>query len=177
LTQLARRYLAAYGPAGPQDLARWSGLKHSEANSAWKSLASEIAAVETAGKPAWMLKTHLPWLDEAPPQEPQVKLLPRFDTYLLGYRDRDLAVDPAYARQVHPGGGIIHAVLLIDGRVQGTWRLKRYTRYQRVLVAPFAPLPGELLPFIQAEVEDMGRFLGEMLVLDQGFMSAGRALE
>lgn len=172
LAQLARRYLAGFGPAGPQDLARWSGLKQKDANEAWSAIADEIVAVEAAGAAGWLLKASLPWLDEALPKGAQVKLLPRFDTYLLGYRDRDLAVDPEYARQVHPGGGIIHAVLLVDGQARGTWKLKRYAGYQKVLITPFEPLPGELLPLIQAEVDDLARFLGEKLILDQAFMGS-----
>ncbi|MFN2195810.1 MAG: winged helix DNA-binding domain-containing protein [Anaerolineales bacterium] len=173
ILRLARRYLAAFGPAGPQDLARWSGLRQSEANAAWESLADEIVAVDAAGVPGWLLKSSLPWLDEGLPQDPQVKLLPRFDTYLLGYRDRSLAVDTEFAREVNRGGGIIHAVLLVDGQVRGTWKLKRYSKYQKVLLAPFEPLPEGLLPAIRAEVEELGRFLGEALILDEEIIKNG----
>ena len=64
-------------------------------------------------------------------------LLPAFDPYLLGWRDRSFAVAPEHARTVHPGGGIIRATMVADGRVVGTWRRDR----GRVLLEPFAPLP------------------------------------
>jgi hypothetical protein len=41
--------------------------------------------------------------------------------YLLGWRDRSFAVAAEDARRVHPGGGIVRATAVADGRVLGTW--------------------------------------------------------
>jgi uncharacterized protein YbbC (DUF1343 family) len=45
--------------------------------------------------------------------------LPAFDELLLGWKDRSPTVPAALAKQVHPGGGIIRAVTLVDGVVKG----------------------------------------------------------
>jgi hypothetical protein len=166
LAEIARRYLSAYGPASSDDLANWSGLKRSEAREAWQLIADEIVQIEAAGFPAWMLKTSLPLLDEAVEFGPRVRLLPRFDTYLLGYADRNLVVEPEFARQVHPGGGIIHPVLLVDGKAAGTWKVKRRKAAQEIMIEPFKPLASSLLPQIEAEVADLARFLGERATLN-----------
>jgi hypothetical protein len=105
--ELARRYLAAYGPAEPDDFVAWSGLPVTDARAGWKSIVHELTDVEVAGRPAWMLKEHLEWLDEFPVQAPIVRLLPAFDTYLLGYQNRNLVVSPQYARRINAGGGMI----------------------------------------------------------------------
>jgi hypothetical protein len=115
LAELALRYLEAYGPASPEDLASWSGLKISAAREAWQLIAQRRVEVEAAGRPAWMLKEHIHWLDELPEaglsgyasSAPIVRLLPDFDTYLLGYASRELVVEADYARHIHPGGGLI----------------------------------------------------------------------
>jgi hypothetical protein len=88
------------------------------------------------------------------------RLLPRFDTYLLGYRGRDLALTPEHATRIMPGGGILHAAVLVDGRVAGRWQLKRTKRSAEVTIEPFEALPSDVTPLLEAEVEDIGRFLG-----------------
>jgi hypothetical protein len=131
LAELGRRYADAYGPADARDLAAWSGLPIAQARAAW------VAASQTpARKDA----------------EPVVRLLPSFDTYLLGYRSRDLAVAPEHARRVRPGGGWLHPVLTVGGRVAGTWRLARH----EAIVEPFEPLDPALW---EDESADVARFL------------------
>ncbi|MCY4576386.1 MAG: winged helix DNA-binding domain-containing protein [Chloroflexi bacterium] len=52
---------------------------------------------------------------------PVVRLLGFFDTYLLGYRGRGLAVAPEYMSRVNAGGGMIRPVVTIDGLAVATW--------------------------------------------------------
>lgn len=163
--ELARRYLAAYGPAEPDDLAAWSGLPMGEVRTAWKSIADYLVDVEVAGRPAWMLKAHLAWLDESPAQAPVVRLLPGFDTYLLGYRSRDLVVLPQYARRINAGGGMVHPTLIVDGQAMGTWKIKRQKSSMDVVLEPFEALDPEVQPGLEAEALDIARFLGMPAIL------------
>ena len=158
--ELARRYLAAYGPAELNDFAAWSGLPISDARAGWKSIVNDLTDVEVAGRPAWMLKEHLAWLDEFPTQAPIVRLLPAFDTYLLGYRSRDMVVSSRYTRRINAGGGMIAPTLVIDGRAAGTWKLKRQKNSNVVALEPFEELVAEIQPVLEAEVWDIARFLG-----------------
>ena len=158
--ELARRYLKAYGPATPEDLAAWSGMPISMTRAAWQLIADQLIEVEIAGQPAWMLKTYEKWLNEPPIPTPVVRLLPSFDTYLLGYKKRDLAVPPQHARRINAGGGLLNPVLLVDGRAMGTWKTKQQKQRLEVILQPFDQLPPDLQPGLQAEIADLGRFLG-----------------
>jgi len=149
LHRLVLSYLGAYGPATPQDLAVWSGLAMGECREAFHS--ADLTEVSIAGRNAWV--TGEPGGDGPAP----FRLLPSFDTFLLGYRDRTLHLDPAHVRRVNAGGGIVKRVLLVDGRAAGTWRLRRRSKGVEVTVRPFAALPKRTE--LDAEAEDLGRFL------------------
>ncbi len=139
VAELARRYLAAYAPADAADFAAWSGLPIGVARDGF------------AGVP--------PASGAAGPGEP--KLLGHWDGLLLGYRRRDVHLDPAHARAVQAGGGILRPTVLIGGRVAGTWRLERDV----ITVEPFGRLPAVGL---ESEVADVGRFLGRPLRAEFG---------
>jgi hypothetical protein len=159
-TELARRYLAAYGPATPEDFATWSGLALGVAREAWGGLSPQLLEVDTAGGAAWMLQSRAAWLEEALAARPVVNLLPGFDTYWLGYRSRDLALDPVHARRVFPGGGMLRPALLVDGRAAGTWKIKRHRNYSEVVVEPFEEITSDIQRGLELEVEDLAHFLG-----------------
>ena len=139
VVELARRHAHAHPPSAPEDFAAWSGLGLREARRAYADL--DLEEVEVLGRRAWVPRG----LEPAPPH---VRLLPMFDSLLLGHRDRTLIVREEHARAVMPGGGILAATLVVDGRVEGTWKLDR----GRPVVTAFGAFDYE------AEVEDVVRF-------------------
>lgn len=157
--ELSRRYLSAYGPTTPQDEAAWSGLPISKIRTAWQDIADQLFEVKVGNATAWILKAQAVWLDELPVQRQVVRLLPRYDIYLLSYEKRELAVSPEHAKRVNAGGGIIHPTLLVDGRVLGTWKSKRQKNGFDVIVEPFDQLAPEVHAGLEAEVSDIARFL------------------
>jgi DNA glycosylase AlkZ-like len=159
--ELTRRYLSAYGPATPVDQAAWSGLPLSKTRAAWQRIEDEFLEVETTSSPAWMLKTQAVRLDELASSTSLVRLLPRFDIYLLGYQKRELAVPSQYAKRINAGGGIVHPTVLVDGRIVGTWKSKRERNHLVVMVEPFEQFTPEIEEGLKAEIEDIARFLGE----------------
>ena len=86
--------------------------------------------------------------------------MPRFDIYLLGYQKRDLAVSSQYAKRINAGGGIVHPTVLVNGRIVGIWKSKREKNDVVLMVEPFERLTPEIDQGLEAEVEDMARFLG-----------------
>jgi winged helix DNA-binding protein len=165
LKRLVRRYLAAYGPARPEDLATWSGLSNREAKAAWKLVGGDLAEVRVAGEPAWILAGRSGSTREYAGQVPFVSLLPHFDAYLLAYSNRDLVVAPRYARRVQRGGGWLHPTVIVNGRAVAIWRYNDKEKKPSVVVEPFEEIEPAVEPGLRAEAEDVGRFLGTNPVL------------
>jgi hypothetical protein len=158
LARLAERYLAAYAPAAPPDMVAWSGLPATDVRAAWDAAAAGLVEVTVAGRPAWLPRERLAELGQ-PEDGRRVQLLPAFDTYLLGHKNRDLIVAPAYAAAINAGGGMIHAVLLVDGQVAGTWQTNRKGRKVKITVDAFDELAPEVQDALDAEIADIERFL------------------
>lgn len=156
--ELARRYVAAYGPADPKDFAAWSGLPAGQVRAAWQHLASEFLEIVHHGSPVWLSAGQSAWLDERPARGSVVRLVPGYDPYLLGYRTRRLAVSPQHARAVHPGGGMLHPAILVDGRATGTWRVR--WQHGRLMVAaePFDDL-ADVRHELDAEIDAVLGFM------------------
>lgn len=154
--ELARRYLAGYGPANPADLAIWWGMPLGRAHTEWRALGDEAVEVTHDGRALSALADRLD--DPAAPPNP-VRLVGAWDAYLLGHADRSLILDPRHARAVNRGGGWLHPVVLVDGRVTGIWRAERKARRLRVGVEAFTPIGRQARDEIAREADDVGRFL------------------
>ena len=156
LAELARRYLAGYGPSRAQDFVAWSGLPAADGRLAWRLLEGELAPVTVDGAELWARSE----ADLEPPRDRPPRLLGHFDTLLLGYRGRDLILDQAHGRRIRAGGGMIKPAVLVGGRIAGTWRLESRARTARLTVEPFTALPRGGRDGLRAEADDVARFLG-----------------
>lgn len=142
-TELVRRYLRGHAPATVADIAAWSGL----------GLREVRAAAQTVGLPG----------DGDPPDRGTIpddvppRLLPAFDPYLLGWRDRGFAVPADHLRRVHPGGGLLRAVATVDGTAVGTWTLRRGPQ-PVVRIEPFTRLSAKARAALDREADDVVRF-------------------
>jgi hypothetical protein len=143
LATLAERYLEGHAPAGPADLATWSGIGLRRARRAFELIAGEP-------RPA-----------ARPPRRrrPHAVLLGHFDPYLLGYADRGLVLDGRFAKRIQAGGGFIQPAILLDGKVAGTWSRRRRGDRLDIALEPFEDLPQGARAALAREAADVARFL------------------
>jgi len=158
--ELFRRYLRGYGPATLQDFARWSGLAVKEARAVCERLADDLVEVVVGSRTAWLMRQDLQRLPAKEADESAVRLLPSFDPYLLGHREKAHLVDRQHYKKVFRKAGWLSPVVLNRGRVCGTWSSRRRGKRMVVTVDPFRRFSLALRTQIEAEVEDLGRFLG-----------------
>ena len=177
LAELARRYLRGYGPASRNDFAAWSGLPATDGTRALDLIADDLTPVSADGTRLFALRgdslvTAGDPGDLSTPGDPAPLLLGHFDPYLLGYRERGLVLDAGYARRIQAGGGFVQPVVVIGGRVAGTWRLTRPAGKARpgaparLSIEPFTALPAASADGLAAEAADIGRFLGADVTLE-----------
>ena len=136
LAELAARYFASHGPATVHDFAWWAGLTVTEARTGVEATESGLVSQKIDGKEYW---TAADTPDHTARNGSGVHLLPAFDEYLLGYKDRGAALTAEDALKVIPGkNGIFLPTIVVDGMVVGTWKRKLKKTSVDITLKPFA---------------------------------------
>ncbi len=107
LAGLARSYFRSHGPATVADFAWWTGLPLRDARKA-----VEAAGVDLEERPSRTVRS----------RAPTAALLPPWDEYLVGYKDRAAALGHLAPDHPRLAGAIGIPLILIDGRARGAWR-------------------------------------------------------
>jgi len=157
---LLRRYLRAFGPATPTDFALWTGLSLTEARQIWAREQADFASVNVEGWEAAVLREDLDELAQAKFERPLIRLLPYFDVFLLGHKEREHLVTMKDRPRVYRAQGWIAPVVLVDGRATAVWEHAREGNRLRVKVAKFGSVSRRITAGIREEARDLGRFLG-----------------
>jgi hypothetical protein len=117
---VATRFFRARGPASRADLQRWAGITATEVKTGIAAAGDALTTVTVAGTEMYAD----PSIVDSRPTLPRTAthLLPGFDEYILGYKDRTLMLDPEQFAAIVPGGnGMFKATIVRAGRVVGTW--------------------------------------------------------
>jgi hypothetical protein len=118
LFALTRRYFTTRGPATPHDFAWWSGLTVSDAKQGIDMARTELDSVTLDGRKLWFVPREP--ADRVPPS---AHLLPNYDEYFIGYRDRSAAgARLGHTRALSGGDARVPHVVFVDGQIVGEWR-------------------------------------------------------
>jgi hypothetical protein len=158
--RLLRLYLRAYGPATAADFALWVGMSLTEAREIWAREQADFASVNVEGWEAAILRADLNALTQARFERPLVCLLPYFDSFLLGHKDREHLVAVDHHPKIYRAQGWISPVVLVDGRIAAVWEHAREGDRLRVKVVKFGSISRGVTANIREEARDLGRFLG-----------------
>ncbi|MFC9898078.1 DNA glycosylase AlkZ-like family protein [Nocardia sp. NPDC127579] len=119
-------YLGAYGPATPETFDAWLSRNSNRkpAVRGWFSaLGDALTEVDVEGVRVYVRTADVDELAAARPSS-SVHLLGAFDQYVLGPGTKDTALLPAAHRgEVSRKAGWIAPLVLVDGRIAGTWEL------------------------------------------------------
>jgi hypothetical protein len=149
LREVCARFARTYGPTGPGRFRRWFGardLSSAAAEALFKSVGPADAAFRN--------------------RRVGVRLVPEYDGYVLGFREREQLVPEPVREQIagHGRGRLEGAaavpLVLVDGVAAGIWRRKRRGRRIELTVVLADAPPRELREELDEEAERLARFLG-----------------
>jgi hypothetical protein len=158
--ELARRYFLSHGPATLADFVGWSGLLISEARAGLEAVKAELVEESIDGQTYWLSP------ETAPKLEQSLYLLPGFDEYVLGYKDRSAVLDAQFANAICPGGnGMFMSTIVSDGHIVGTWKRTVKKKTVEIALEPFNPLSSDEMDVLTETANRYGEFLGLTAVL------------
>jgi hypothetical protein len=162
LASLAGGYFASHGPASLPDFAGWAGITLTDARAGLESVKNQLIAIQNGSKEYWLTAEaadlHLPAASET-------FLLPGFDEYLLGYKDRSDVLAAEHAQKIVPGGnGIFQPTLVSGGQVVGTWKRSFSKKAVDVSLIPFEKID-ESEPSLTKALQRFSTFIGLPLSL------------
>jgi hypothetical protein len=173
LREACRRFLHAYGPARPGDFREWCGsvaFKTADARALFETLGDELEEIRVADRPCFVLAGDRSFAESSPP----VRLLPEYDAYVMGFRERDELV-PQLVRDLIANHGrgryegpAAARLVLIDGIAAGLWQRRRRGRRFELDVRLVRPVPKSDREELWREAERLGAFLGLEPVLSIG---------
>lgn len=158
LAELTRRYFTSHGPATVKDCAWWSSLSTADVKAGLDMNRSQLETAVVDGKTYWFA----PDSQTLPSASPIAHLLPAYDEYTVAYKDHSAILDPRYRDRIVATFGI---VIVVDGRIVGTW--KRVLTKDSVLLTlnPFTPLSDAEHQAVEQAVQRYAAFLQRPVVL------------
>lgn len=117
LARLARSYFRSHAPATLQDFIWWSGLPITEARQAIYLIESEMTSEQWKDQ-TWYIHNTCRTRGKT---SGSLFLLPPYDEYLIGYKDRTDVLPREYYSKAFTNNGLFYPVIVHDGQVIGNW--------------------------------------------------------
>jgi uncharacterized protein YcaQ len=164
--EILHRYLTAFGPATPDDFARWWGWKAPQAKKLFKAAGKAITEIEVRDRDreveGW--KAYLPTeaLDriEQLPDPDGLHLLPFFDPYVVALpRSNTYFLDEGHKAKVYRQQGWISPVVVADGRIVGVWEQDKQKSKTVLNVTLFEEGTAQVRAGIEKEAARMGEYV------------------
>jgi hypothetical protein len=157
LAELTGRYFRTRGPATSQDFTWWSGLTMADAKRGIEMVKSKFRQEALNGQTYWFTES----MPDTAPNSPTVYLLPNYDEYFVGLKDRSAIGEVAGRNNILKDNPSVMAhVIILDGQMVGGW--KRTFEKKKVVVAldPITKLTGPEKQAVAEAAERFGKFLG-----------------
>ena len=177
LKTIAVRYFRSHGPTTRQDFAGWTGLTALDAKRGIAAAGDQLVSVRVEGQEMFvdpaLLDTVATGADLGGVGSGGVGsggaglggagdllVLPGFDEYLLGFKDRSLMLAAEHKDAIIPGGnGVFQSTIVRGGRVIGTWKRSVGRNRIDVSVQPLMKLGAKDRNRVEAAFQPYARFM------------------
>ncbi len=166
LAGLIRSFLTAFPGSGRDATARWWGsVRAGLINEARALLGEQVVDIDVAGTRQWILPADVEALKATEPFE-GVRLLPGFDPWINELpRRTDAVMTSAHHDRIYRVAGWVTPVVIVDGRVEGTWELTAGKR-GGIAIQPLERWRSGVKAELKAEVDRLAAFLDRPLPID-----------
>jgi hypothetical protein len=166
LSRLIVRYLAVFPGSSREMIGRWwGGGRRAGVTRAVKVLPEPVVEVDVEGTRGLVLASDVGALAAVSPEHP-ARLLPGFDPFTNELPRRvDAVLGAADHERVHRTAGWVTPIVVVDGRVAGTWEIEN-GRSGAVAVRPFGRWRGGARKELQTEVDRVASFLDRRVQLE-----------
>ena len=154
LAELTKRYFTSHGPATLQDFVWWSGLLTKDAKAGMGSIESSLTSETIDGKTYW----YSPSKQDIEFSSPTAHLLPSFDEYIVGYKDRSASLEKMHSKKKNIEN-IMYPTIALDGQIVGTWKRKFKGNEVIMDLKPFTAFNPAENEALDAAVHSFGEFL------------------
>ena len=117
LARLATKYFQSHSPATLEDFVWWSGLNVGDCKRGIELIGNHLYCDSYKGKTFFLHENSR----TRGFRKGEYLLIPPYDEYLIGYKSRDIVLDPAFKHFAHNNSGIFQPVIAYDGRICGNW--------------------------------------------------------
>jgi len=157
LFELARRYFTTRGPATVDDFAWWSGLTKADAKRGVEAASAHLEHESIEGRSYWSSAAGR----RARISSPLAHLLPNFDEYFIGLKDRSALATRLKSSGLKPRTTLLTGYFLaVNGQMVGGWRRTIVGRTVVVEPKPLVRLSEAERRAVEVAARKFGRFLG-----------------
>jgi hypothetical protein len=159
MAHVVRRYLGAFGPATPADIARWAGLARRPIRAGIEALAvaGHISRFRADDGRELVDLVGAPLPEEDVPAPP--RLLPMWDSVILAFDDRTRIISAADRPRIVARNGDTLPTMLVDGVVAGRWWSVVDGGRTRIELEPFRRLAHDDRAVLEELADRLARFV------------------
>lgn len=160
LSRLAFSYFTSRGPATVHDFSTWSGLTITDCRVGLEYISSKLDNTTIDNKIYYWLKGTQNGISGTD----HIQLLPIYDEFIMGYKDRS-AIFTQYNLLKNKPGLQYDGMIVENGQVIGTWRRKPQVKTTELFAEFFKPLNKKQKNAFQVVIEKHEAFDGRKIII------------